>query len=82
MPPGRTFRFGATANAVLHPPSKPRAVGPLSTTMGSPESRPVASLRGRSAGLTALTPAARTVPGEPVRQPGNAQTGRAQNLMC
>ena len=40
------------------------------------------SLRPRFAGLTALTPAARTVPGEPARQPGNTQTGRAQNLMC
>ena len=28
-----------------------------------------------------VTPAARTVPGEPARQPGNAQAGRAQNRM-
>ncbi len=59
-----------------------RAVGPISMTVCSPASRRVASLRPRFAGLTALTPAARTVPGGPARQPGNAQTGRAQNLMC
>ncbi len=59
-----------------------RAVGLISMTVCSPASRRVASLRPRFAGLTALTPAARTVPGEPARQTGNAQTGRAQNLMC
>ena len=59
-----------------------RAVGLISMTVCSPASRRVATRRPRFAGLTALTPAARTVPGEPARQPGNAQTGRAQNLMC
>ena len=82
MPPGRTSRFGATPDAVAHPASKPRAVGLISMTMCSPASRRVASLRPRFAGLTALTPAARTIPGEPAGQPGNAQTGRAQNPMC
>ena len=37
------------------------AVGPISMTVCSPASRRVASLRPRFAGLTALTPAARTV---------------------
>ena len=46
-----------------------RAVGPSSMTVCSPPSRRVASRRPRCAGLTALTPAARTVPGNPARQP-------------
>ena len=41
-----------------------RAVGLISMTECSPASRRVASLRPRFAGLTALTPAARTVPGK------------------
>ena len=50
-----------------------RAVGPISMTVCSPASRRVASLRPRFAGLTALTPAARTVLAGPARQPGDAQ---------
>ena len=49
-----------------------RAVGPISMTVCSPPSRRVASLHPRFAGLTALTPAARTVLA-PARQPGDAQ---------
>ena len=41
--------------------STTRTVGPLSLTVCSPPSRRVAALRPRCAGLTALTPAARTV---------------------
>ena len=41
--------------------STTRTVGPLSLTVCSPPSRRVAALRPRYAGLTALTPAARTV---------------------
>ena len=52
-----------------------RAVGPISMTVCSPASRRVASLRPRFAGLTALTPAARTVLSGPARQPGKAQPG-------
>ena len=47
-----------------------RAVGPISMTVCSPASRRGASLRPRFAGVTALTPAARTVPAGPARQPG------------
>ena len=50
-----------------------RAVGPISMTVCSPASRRVAALRPRFAGLTALTPAARTVLAGPARQPGDAQ---------
>ena len=41
--------------------STTRTVGPLTLTVCSPPSRRVAALRPRCAGLTALTPAARTV---------------------
>ena len=50
-----------------------RAVGPISMTVCSPPPRRVASLHPRFAGLTALTPAARTVLAGPARQPGDAQ---------
>ena len=61
MPPGRAPRM---PNAVDHRASTTRAVGPISMTVCSPASRRVATLRPRSAGLTAaLTPAARTVTG-------------------
>jgi len=59
-----------------------RAVGPISMTVCSPASRRVASLRPRFAGLTALTPAARTVLVGPARQPGKAQPGGPRNVMC
>ena len=52
------LRFQAAARA-----SMTRAVGPISMTACSPASSRVATLRPRSAGLTALTPAARTVTG-------------------
>ena len=59
-----------------------RAVGPISMTACSPASSRVATLRPRSAGLTALTPAARTVTGRacPTAQE-HSSARRAQNLM-
>ena len=63
--PGAGIRQEGRASMMLT-----RAVGPISMTVCSPASRRVASLRPRFAGLTALTPAARTVPAGPARQPG------------
>ena len=77
MPSGRAPRM---PNAVDHRASMTRAVGPISMTACSPASRRVATLRPRSAGLTALTPAARTVTGRscPTAQE-HSSARRAQN---
>ena len=54
------------------------AVESISMTVCSPPSRRFASPRPGFAGLTALTPAGRTVLADPARQPGNARTGGAR----
>ena len=83
MPPGCTSRFGATPDAVAHPASKPRAVG-----RAHQHDRVLAGVKARRfappplRGADGLDAGCAHGPGEPARQPGNAQTGRAQNLMC
>jgi len=52
-----------------------RAVGLISMTVCSPASRRVATRRPRFAGLTALTPAARTVQASPPDSPGTLRQG-------